>query len=149
MSKNNFLFYKEWDVFLESLTDEQAGRLIKAMCAHARGVNVDVSPDILGIYNYIASSMDRLEVKYAETCEKRRENGRKGGLQRVANASKSKQMLPNASKSKQKQANPSDIDIDTDIDIDRDIGIGMDGYKEPSIETIADLLQPRLIKVVK
>lgn len=67
---------------LEMLSDEQAGRLYKALCKYASdGIKPDFSDDPLLSYAYVdfAQKIERDFERYAKTCEKRKECGKLGG----------------------------------------------------------------------
>ena len=79
--KNNFLLYKDFKSTIDILTDEQAGKLIKAVFAY---VNGRVEPNfkdgmLIVAFNVLKSQLERDLKKYKEIAEKNRENGKKGG----------------------------------------------------------------------
>ncbi len=79
--KKSFVFYKSWLPLFEGMTDEQAGKLFKAICSYQSGEDVERPNDrLLGaIYDMIAAQFAEDDAKYEETCQKNAENGRKGG----------------------------------------------------------------------
>ena len=124
--KNAFLLYKNHAEIFEKLSDEQAGKLIKAIFEYERtGIMPKLEPLLDMAFTPIKQTIDIDAEKYAQKVEKRREAGSKGGKQRVANQA-------NASKSKQKQANQADNDNDNDKDNDKDI------YKKENIKEKAE-----------
>lgn len=115
MEKTTLMLYVGDLECLDLLTKEQAGELLFAIRAHARGEDVgELSPLVAMSYMYVAASMDRNARKYEEICNKRREAGRKGGLSRAKNE---QAML---SKPKQSLATLSHTDTDTESDTDTD-----------------------------
>lgn len=122
MAKKSFVLYTDYAAQLELLNMEQRGRLFTAVLNHVLG---DDLPDLDGVtmmaFSFIRSQLDRDIEKYNETCEIRKEAGRKGGL---AKASKAKQTLAKGSKAKQNLANLADNDNDNDTDNDNDKAIG-------------------------
>ena len=104
-----FYSYMENEEKLNMLTDEQAGRLYKALYAYSRtGERPDMSDDPL--LNYALADflidVDRDREKYEQTCKRRAEAGRKGGK---ANASNKEAKQANASFAKQKEAKGSKV----------------------------------------
>ena len=101
--KKRFVLYTDYAEQIKTLPMEEIGRLFCAILDYADGVkDVELSPAASMAFAFIRQQMDRDRMKYEEVCEKRREIGRKGGLQRVENeakATKSNQMQANASKS--------------------------------------------------
>ena len=96
---------------LDKLSDEQAGKLIKAIACYHKKVEVELDPVIDIVITPFISQFKRDAEKYEKTCKNRALAGAKGGKQKVANASKSKQ----------KVANLADSDSDSDSDSDKDI----------------------------
>lgn len=99
--KKSFVMYNEWQPLFTNITDEQAGQLIKAVYAYQFGEESPPEEPLLNsVYQMMRGRFETDAEKYKEVCEKRKLNGQKGGL---AKASKSYQMLANASKEKPKE----------------------------------------------
>ena len=98
---------------LDKLSDEQAGKLIKAIACYHKKVEVELDPVIDIVITPFISQFKRDAEKYEKTCKNRALAGAKGGKQKVANASKLKQKLANLA--------DSDNDSDNDSDSDKDI----------------------------
>ena len=94
---------------LKKLTDEQAGKLIKAIASYHGGDDFELDPLLDIVITPFISQFKRDAEKYKKTCEKRALAGSMGGKQKQAN-------LANASKCKQDLANLADTDTDTDTD---------------------------------
>ena len=128
--KNSFILYLEYADILQDTTDEQFGRLMRHLFAHASGADVCPEPDVAIAYRFIVNQMDRDAEKYDEKIEGRRRAGSVGGKKRAENAKNDQDSLlfsenckqiqanqanatfasnfqANSSKSKQTQANPS------------------------------------------
>ena len=74
--KDSFVLYASHLRLVEKLTDEQAGKLLKAIYQHTQGndgVELDLATDLL--YSIIAEQLDKDKVKYEEVVEKRRQAG--------------------------------------------------------------------------
>lgn len=102
----------------DKLTDEQFGQLMRAGLTYIQTNEVPEIEDMVVAvcFDVLKVEVDINNQKYEETCAKRREAGKKGGL---AKASNSKQNVANASKAKQKLAKsskPSLNDNDNDND---------------------------------
>ena len=126
-NKGSFVLYFDYRKHLEFLTDEECGRLFKALLDYGE---TKKQPELDGAalmaFSFIACQMDRDAQKYAETCRKRSESGKKGGRPK-ANASDGKAKKANGFPEKQTEAkkadndNDNDNDTDTDNDTDNDI----------------------------
>ena len=110
-NKKSFILYKDFGAQLSKLTNEQAGKLIKAVYEYQMsGAYKTDDPVVDFAMSGLVQQFTRDQEKYQRTCVKRSEAGAKGGK---AKASKSKQMLANAKSAKQKVANLADNDSDS------------------------------------
>lgn len=120
--KDNFILYTLYYDAIMRLTDEQAGRLLKAIYRYVKTEQEEdiTDPSIAFAYTLVITQVKESSRKYEEKCKRLRENASKGGLQKAANASndlqeqanatedsKSKQMVVNGSKCKQNLADVS------------------------------------------
>ena len=109
--KNSFLLHCDSLVVLDSLTDEQAGQLFKAMATyHATG---DMPDDLLlklAIMPFV-NQWKRDLIQFEKVCERNRQNGLKGG--------RPKNPVGNLGTQK-KQAEPKKADSDNDNDNDNE-----------------------------
>lgn len=118
MGKNSFILYNDQKNVIDKLTDEQAGKLIKAIYAYESGEEIVLDGLLDLVITPFITALEKDREKYQETCNKRARAGSEGGKQRVANqakASKSKQIK----QIKQKQANQADNDNDNDNEINK------------------------------
>jgi uncharacterized phage protein (TIGR02220 family) len=82
MDKTNFLLYKDFKPNVDILSDEQAGKLFKAIFAY---VNGRIEPDFKGdgmlimAFTTLKTQFERDLKKYKKQVEVNRKNGRKGG----------------------------------------------------------------------
>ena len=94
---------------LDKLSDEQAGKLFKAIKFYQKTKktpDLDLMLDL--VFTPFLNQFIRDDENYEKTCEARRIAGGKGGKQKVANASKSKQNVANLADSDSKSDNDSD-----------------------------------------
>lgn len=118
MAKDSFLMYTEWANQINRLTDAQAGTLLKAIFSYVKRDQMPLLDDKTDMcFSFIQGQLDRDSKKYEDVCEKRRESGKKGG---EANATKRKQMLPNATFGKQTVANQADNDNEYENEYEND-----------------------------
>lgn len=108
MEKDSFILHNDSLEILDELTDEEAGKLFKAICQYHLNINNDnYTENILKdralqfAFKPFKNQLNRDFKKYKETIEKRRKAGAKGGKQRVANQA-------SASTTKQRVANQAD-----------------------------------------
>lgn len=116
------MIYKDTEPLVSICTDEQAGKLFKALYAFAcRGEELQADdPMLQGFFSVFRNAIVRADEKYAERCRKNAENGAKGGKAKAANASECQPMLANASERQQNLANLADRDRDRDRGSDRE-----------------------------
>ena len=118
--KKSILFYVDWGETFKALTDEQAGKLIKHLCAYVNDENPQTDdPIVNAVFVNIRQQLKRDLKKYEDMCLKNKENGKKGGRPKKEteeNPNKPNGFLENPTKAKK-----PDTDTDTDTDIDKEI----------------------------
>jgi len=114
--RKSFVLHKDSLDILPDLTDDQAGKLFKAI--HAYQIDDEITLDQITkmVFLPFKNQFIRDDDKYLETCERRAVAGSKGGKQKVANASKCKQTLANVADSVSKNKSKSDSKSDSDSD---------------------------------
>ena len=119
-NKGSFVLYFDYRKHLEFLTDEECGKLFKALLDYGE---TKKPPELEGAarmaFSFIACQMDRDAEKYAETCRKRSESGKKGGRPKKAEAEE-KANKANGFSEKQTEAKKADNENDHDNDHDND-----------------------------
>lgn len=135
-NKKGVIMYYDILDQLEDFTDEQFGKITRAIIKYDKTGETtefdDLSMKIA--FKMLKPILDRNKQEYDEMCAKRREAGSLGGKQKVANATKCYQMLPNDSKSTYK-----DNDIDKDIDIEKEsIEKKAKKFSPPSLQEVED-----------
>ncbi|MCP3673105.1 MAG: hypothetical protein GY829_01350 [Gammaproteobacteria bacterium] len=106
--RKSFVLHKDSLDILPDLTDEQAGKLFKAIYAYQIDQEEQLDQITKLVFLPFKNQFLRDDAKYKETCERRAAAGSKGGKQKVANASKSKQKVANVADSVSKSKNKSD-----------------------------------------
>jgi len=81
MDKNNFILYKDFKSTIDILSDEQAGKLIKAVFSYVNGrVNPNFDDGMLIVaFNVLKAQLERDLIKYKKIVVRNQENGKKGG----------------------------------------------------------------------
>lgn len=83
MDKKSFLMYLDYEEQFALLTDEQLGRLLRAVMEYEK---TQIVPELDGIikmaFSFIKAQLDRDREKYEDKCAKNKENGKKGGRPR-------------------------------------------------------------------
>ncbi len=122
--KDSFVLYNSYYDLIEDLGMEQRGALLTAILEHSLGIEqTDLDPITKLAYRVIASQLDRDRKKWEQTCKKRAEAGRKGGIASGQARSKTKQKEANeakASKRKQSQANEAEYESESENDYEDD-----------------------------
>lgn len=119
--KKSFILYYDNLKQIDMLTDEQAGKLFKALYKFSvTGEETEFDDLAVKImFSFIADNIRRDTTKYDEVCKRRSENGKKGG--RPPKAEKANGFSENQIKAK-KADNDNDIDNDNvnDNEIEKD-----------------------------
>ena len=120
MGKDSFILYDNYDEQISTLTDEQAGVLVKAIFAYRNGKELPKMDGYVSMaFSFIRAQLAREQEKYDGICEKRRAAGAMGGAPKNnQNASKQPKQA-NATKcdqNNQMQAKQADNDNDNDND---------------------------------
>lgn len=127
MDKSSFLIYLDYEEQFNLLTDEQIGRLMRAIIKYEKTREI---PQLNGIvkmaFSFIKTQLDRDREKYEARCEKNRENAKKGGRPRKnqkdnlkANGFNENQM--DAKKPDDDKEDEEDNEEDNEEDIDNDL----------------------------
>lgn len=130
MTDNAFVFYLEYGEKLSRLTDEQLGKLMRALIAYKQYGDICESGDVVVdmAFDFIRVDIDKQSEKYRQKAEA----GRKGGStnkQNEADESKTKQNEAEASRTKQNEAEKEkdiekekekEIEIEIENDIERE-----------------------------
>ena len=107
MANKSFVMYDSWMDMVEDMTEEEAGRLLKAIYAYRKDKNA--APDdrtIRPVFNILRQRFEEDAKAYQEKVEKRAEAGKMGGRPK-AKESKSKQTkAKKANAFFEKQKNP-------------------------------------------
>ncbi len=79
--KRSFVLYYDLEQHVQLLSDEQLGRLLRAVFAYEiRRELPNFNDDLLSLcFSFIKVQLDIDKEKYMERCEKNTENGKKGG----------------------------------------------------------------------
>lgn len=113
--KNSFIMFVDYKEKFKKLSDEQMGKLIRAVFEYEdSGVEPDMDDLIVSMaFDVIKVDLDKNHAKYEEIVEKRKEAGRKGGKCKQVQAKEA-----NARFAKQTQANQAVNDNDNVSDND-------------------------------
>ena len=78
---DSMIYLFEWDDMCEDLTDEEFGKLIRAVSKYAQAGKKSAFSDRMLRSNFktMTKAVDRFAKKYEAKCEKNRTNGKKGG----------------------------------------------------------------------
>lgn len=82
MIKESFIIYKSFWKPISRLSDEQLGRLFRAICLYQTGETPDVADDIVIAYEFFINQFNIDERKYEEYIEAQRASGKKGASAR-------------------------------------------------------------------
>ena len=104
--KKSFVLYYSFRKHLEILTNEECGKLFKALMDYGeKGQEPDLEGAALMAFSFIACQMDRDAEEYEKKCKKRSESGKKGGRPKKITGSEDEQNESNENQTKAKKAN--------------------------------------------
>jgi hypothetical protein len=143
--KNSFILYHEYSDYINKLTDEQTGKLLKAIFAYEQdGTVPQLDPITDMVFTVIRKQLDKNRAKYEEICRTNAENGKKGGRPRkqavnevdseaISETEKSDRLLekPTGYFEKRTKAKKADNDNDNDNDNDSYIPPTPTGGNQP------------------
>lgn len=153
--KKSFVMYRSWGAAIEKMSDEQAGKLIKAIYALQENPEASTDdPAIEFVFEIIKEKMIEDTEAYEATCRRRSEAGKKGnetrwsgvdteknrkcdkGIAEIANAI-------NVSQKSQKVANVADTESDTDMKCNEVPSVPVERgtrkrFSPPAVEEVAD-----------
>ena len=113
----NVIIYESHFELLNNLTDEQAGKLIKAIGLFKNQQDPTITdPLVLGIFTAIKRDFEIQSVNYTRKVETNRLNGKYGGRPKNPNGFNKTQTNPQNLKDKDKEKD-KEKDIDKEIDI--------------------------------
>lgn len=122
--KKSFVLYNDYQQHIERLTDEQAGKLFKAIFDYVNTGTIALLEGQADMaFSFIALQLDRDVEKYEEICRKRSEYARMGGVAKAEKYGKEyeeeefdEEILPKAAKRKQKLPFAAYNDTETETD---------------------------------
>ena len=129
MSKNGFLLYGNYEEQVKRLNDAQAGELFKIILHYVNTGEMRKSSDALVdmVFSMIAFQLGFDMKRYEESCEKRREAGRKAGKASAEKRAKAKQEM-------KASANVNDCQRFQHVYVDDDVDIKKNIYKSIYIQ---------------
>lgn len=81
MAKDSFVLYHSFYDNIESLSDEEIGRLTRAIFLYEKeNKEIELSPVLKMAFSFIKKHLDLNREKWETTCKKRQEAGKKGGI---------------------------------------------------------------------
>ncbi len=111
--RKSFLLHIDSLDILDDLDNDQVANLFRAIKAYQNGDCFELDAITKIAFMPFKNQFERDNEKYQETCKRRAEAGSKGGIAKVANASKSKQKVANLADSDNKNKNKSDSESDS------------------------------------
>jgi len=118
---SSFVLYKEYREYIDMLSDQETGRLFKALFSVLSGGE---EPELEGstkiVFKVIYGQIMRDLEKWEETCRKRSEAGKKGGRPAKTEAVPEKQTKANESKIKQTKAKKAENETETEYETENE-----------------------------
>lgn len=139
---DSFILYTSYYAIIEGLTDEQLGKLMRAIFIYARdGEVINLEPTLRMAFAFIKDDMERNQAKYNEKREKLRANAQKRWQKKQldANAEEPQQKHTKACKSMQLDAN-AEIALHNDNVYDNEYV--NDNVDDNDVSNETDILEP-------
>lgn len=111
------MIYKDWEEYLETLTDEETGKLFRALFAYAkRAEETPFDGALRMLFTMMRNTIDRDGKKWEDVCEARSEGKRSSEKSKDTKVTKdTKDYDKDTEKEKEKEK-----DTDTDIDTEKE-----------------------------
>ena len=122
MEKKSFILFAEHEEIFESLSDKQAGQLIKGIFKYEKTQEIpQLDKTVRVAFIPIKQILDKNREEYIKKCEKNKENGRKGGRPKKSVETETNPNKPNGFFENQTKAKKADneYEYDNDIKIDK------------------------------
>lgn len=121
MNKDSIIFYlSQYEAIKDDLTNEQLGRLFRALFEKQLGNEVVLDNDIKIAFNFLNNQMVVDKKKYEEKCARLRENGKKGGAPKGNANARKEEKQPKQPNVKKTTLNDNDNDNENDNENDND-----------------------------
>lgn len=148
--KKSFLIYLDNQKQVNMLTDEQAGKLFKALFAFAKdGIETDFDDGVIAmIFSFMSDSIKRDTEKYESICQKRAENIKKRWNKKQDESNTNNTNVYNCNFCNTNHTHidkDNDMDKEKDIDNDNDMDKDMEKDKEKESLVTSTTLQTQQI----
>lgn len=125
--KKSFVLYADYDEHFEELTDAELGQLFRSLFTYVNtGAVPEMERTVRMAFSFIRKNLDRDSEKYAETCKRRAEAGKKSGEARRAKAEAAEQegtkrtIVQSVQQNEQEGTKRTDTDTETVTDTETD-----------------------------
>ena len=155
MDKNSFLIYLDYQEQFELLTDEQAGKLIKAIIEYEKtGKILELDGMTKMAFSFIKTQLDRDREKWQEEKQKRSEAGKRGMSKRWGKTKQDNNVTNVITEDNKNNSVKNEITNITDnVDVDEDVNVEVDVnkkekkkrkiFKKPTVKEIQEYCNER------
>lgn len=155
MDKNSFLIYIDYQEQFELLTDEQAGKLIKAIIEYEKtGKILELDGMTKMAFSFIKTQLDRDREKWQEEKQKRSEAGKRGMSKRWGKTKQDNNVINVITEDNKNNSVKNEITNITDnVDVDEDVNVEVDVnkkekkkrkiFKKPTVKEIQEYCNER------
>jgi hypothetical protein len=155
MDKNSFLIYIDYQEQFELLTDEQAGKLIKAIIEYEKtGKILELDGMTKMAFSFIKTQLDRDREKWQEEKQKRSEAGKRGMSKRWGKTKQDNNVTNVITEDNKNNSVKNEITNITDnVDVDEDVNVEVDVnkkekkkrkiFKKPTVKEIQEYCNER------
>ena len=131
----SFIVYKDWEEYITMLSDEESGRLFKALFAFSkRAEEYDFDGAMQMVFIMMRNAIDRDGHKWEETCAVRSEAGKLGGRPPKNKTEKPKGFPKKAKKPDKDKETDKDTDTEKDKEKEKDKDTDTESEREKEKE---------------
>ena len=151
MNKDSIIFYiSQYEAIKDDLSDEQLGRLFRALFEKELGNKVVLGNDIKIAFNFLNNQMVVDKKKYEEKCARLRENGKKGGAPKGNANARKEEKQPKQPNAKKTTLNDNENDNENDnynifACLEENFGITLNGTNFYKIQDLLSIFPDEVL----
>lgn len=144
--KESFILYTDQKAVIDKLSDEQAGKLIKAIYEYVENGKMPEMDSVLDlVITPFKTVLDKDRTKYEEVSKARAEAGSKGGKAKESKTKQKKQLKTKESKTSNSDDNDNEYDNVNDNDLN--IKSKRKSFTPPTLEEIQNYVREKKLNV--
>lgn len=146
--KESFILYTDQKAVIDKLSDEQAGKLIKAIYEYVEDGKMPELDSVLDlVITPFKTVLDKDRTKYEEVSKARAEAGSKGGRAKENKTKQKKQLQAKENKTSNSDDNDNEYDNDNVNDNDLNIKSKRKTFTPPTLEEVKNYVKEKKLNV--